>query len=75
MSIYRPDQRVQELEAEDEVFYSHHFANARKAWKEQWEVVDSTYHYKPDAQGVWGFSLGVPKSDYFWPKAILAGNK
>ncbi|MBI4339172.1 MAG: hypothetical protein HY680_04385 [Chloroflexi bacterium] len=73
MSIYRPEMRVLEVEADDEPSLRHHFANARRAWREQREIADASYHYRPDAQGVWGFSPGVPKSDYFWPKAVLGG--
>ncbi|MBI4310183.1 MAG: hypothetical protein HY681_00250 [Chloroflexi bacterium] len=73
MGIYRSELRVLELEAGDEVYYPAHFANARKAWKEQREITDATYHYKADDKGVWGFSVGVPKSDYFWPKALFGG--
>ncbi|MBI4198409.1 MAG: hypothetical protein HY533_04800 [Chloroflexi bacterium] len=69
--IYRSEQRVLEMEGGDEVFLRRHFENARRAWKAQREITDATYHYKPDEQGVWGFSLGVPKSDYFWPKELV----
>jgi len=75
MAIYHPDQRVLEVEATDEPLLRIHFANARRAWQAQKEITDATYHYKPDDKGVYGFSVGVPKSDYFWPKAVLVSKR
>ena len=68
---YNPDLRVLEVEAEDEPLLRLHFANARRAWEEKREIVDSSYHYEPDEKGVWGGFPGMPKRDYFWPKDML----
>ncbi len=73
MAIYRPEQRYLELEPKDEPVLRIHFANARQCWQAKQEITDATYHYKPDDKGVYGFSVGVPKSDYFWPKAVFGG--
>lgn len=71
MAQYNPDLRVLEVEPEDERLLRVHFANARRAWKEEREITDASYHYAPDERGVWGFSPTVPKSDYFWPRELL----